>query len=399
MSLKILSVSSSRADIAALSPVWRELAACADVELHVLLTGMHRAGGGDRAAALAMIPESAMRHEAGASIGGADARAAAKAMAAIMSDCADVVASVGPDVVLIMGDRLDMIPAALAAVPFNVPVAHLHGGELTFGAVDDRLRHAMSKLAHLHLVSGVDAARRLARMGEIPERIHVVGAPGLDALSAVPEMPRAEFLAALGLKEGLVRLVTIHSETNAAEPMAPALAVLAALDRLPGPTIITAANADMGGAEINRRIAAFAKSRPWVVFRDTLGTRLYANALRHAAVMVGNSSSGLVEAGLFGLHVINVGGRQDGRARGLNVRDVPADPDRIVAALSAVTGHHYDPSDVSIYGDARSAPRIASVLTKLPERRDLLAKGFHDGEASFAAPWAKLHQLRGSSTT
>ena len=264
------------------------------------------------------------------SIGGQDSRTAAHAMAEIQIGIADLIESLDPDCLLVMGDRLDMVPVAIAATPFNLPIAHLHGGELTFGAVDDRLRHAISKLAHLHFVSGTDAAKRLARMGEQPDRIHVVGAPALDALAAQGAIPREEFLRFVGLTAARpLRLVTVHPETNSADPSAPCEAILAALDATPGPTLLTAANADMGGAAMTQRLATFAAARPWASFRDSLGLSLYANALRYADVMIGNSSSGLIEAALFGLPVINVGLRQEGRLRGLNVQDSPADAARI----------------------------------------------------------------------
>ena len=289
---------------------------------------------------------------------------------------------------LIIGDRLDMIPAALAALPCNLPVVHLHGGELSQGAVDDRVRHALTKLSHVHCVATVEAAERICRMGEEPWRIHVTGAPGLDALLGEPEMSAESVRIELGLPavEGL-RLVTVHPETNSEKPDAPLEAVLAALEARPTPTILTAPNSDPGGAAVRRRIEAFAAKHAWAAFRDTLGTKLYANVMRHAAVMVGNSSRGIIEAGCFGLRVINVGRRQDGRARGPNVHDCPNDAREVGRLLEKLATRASGLPSQSPYGDGRSGPRIAHILTHLPDRQRLLYKIFNEKDATFTAPW------------
>lgn len=385
---RVLSVSSSRADVGILAPVWQALAADSSAELHVLLTGMHVPGD---SAARAALPGKVIVHAGGADMGGDTAEAAGAAMAAVLAATSRVCAAIAPDVMVVIGDRLDMIPAALAALPYNLPLVHLHGGELSQGAVDDRVRHALTKLSHVHCVSTVEAAERLCRMGEEPWRIHVTGAPGLDSLRNAPLMGAEEIRADLGLPalEGL-RLVTVHPETNSEHPEAPLDAVLAALEAKPGPTVLTAPNSDPGGAAFRRRIEAFTNKHSWAVFRDTLGTKLYANVMRHAAVMVGNSSSGIIEAGCFGLRVINVGRRQDGRVRGPNVHDCPNDAGEVGRLLEKLKAQSAGLPPRSLYGDGRSGPRIAHILTHLPERRHLLYKTFNEKEATFTAPWAVM---------
>ncbi len=213
----------------------------------------------------------------------------------------------------------------------------------------------------------------------------MTGAPGLDSLIEAPVLDRAAFARAVGLEsiDGL-RLVTVHPETNAADPLAPVDAVLGALDATPGPSLITAPNADPGGAEARARIDAFLTRHSRAVFRDTLGASLYANALRHAAVMVGNSSSGVIEAGLFGLPVVNVGERQGGRQRGANVRDCPAEVGAVEHLLSTVPGR-MAPS--CPYGDGHAAPRVAATVTELHDTTRLLFKTFSSDVPRFAAPW------------
>ncbi len=387
MPTRVLSISSSRADVGILTRVWHCLAERAGLDLWILLTGSHVA---DEGPARAAIPKDATVRVAGADIAG-DAAAAAGAMAAIAEATGRACAELRPDVVLIACDRLDMIPAAVATLPFNLPLVHLHGGELAQGAIDDRIRHALSKLAHLHCAATVEAAERLNQMGEEAWRIHVTGAPGLDTLAGEQAISRAAFAKELGLSDtqGL-RLVTVHPETNAADPIAPLDAVLAALERQPAPTLLTAPNSDPGGAEIERRVRAFAERHPWAVYRHTLGARYYASALRHAAFMLGNSSSGIVEAALFGLPVIDVGDRQQGRARGRNVNDCRSDADEIARLMTVLDGRRYPPEEVSLYGDGQAAPRIATILADLQPDRRLLVKRFATQAASFEPMWKTM---------
>lgn len=371
---RVISVSSSRADVGVLAPVWAALAPRA--ELHLFLTGMHQ----DKSApAIEGVPAGAKVHRGGTDLGGAGGEKASAAMAAIAEAAGALYARVAPDAVLIVADRLDMLPAATASLPFNIPLVHLHGGEVTEGAVDDRIRHALTKLAHMHCVSSEGARRRLLAMGEEAGRIVVTGAPGLDTLKAAPALSASDFAREVGLAgiEGdlrALRLVTVHPETNAADPLAPLDAVLAALDSRPAPTLFTAPNSDPGGEEARRRIEVFVVARGWAQFRANLGSRLYPSALRHAALMLGNSSSGIIEAGLFGLPVINVGARQAGRERGANVVDVPNRADAVVAALDRLGPVPPRAKPGTPYGAGGAGAKVADVMLSLPPRAALLAK-------------------------
>ena len=384
--IRILSVSTSRADIGILQPVWRAVAAGLDCELHVLLTGMHCVA---EAPGPAMPSDQVTVHRGGADLGGRTGTEATRAMAEITEAAGACVARVHPGAVLVAGDRLDMMPAAVATLPFNLPLVHLHGGEVTEGAVDDRIRHAVTKLAHLHCVSSERARERLLEMGEEEWRVHVTGAPGLDTLVEAPKLSRSDFMAKIGLpKASGFRLVTVHPETNAPDPLAPVDAVLGALESRPAPTLVTAPNSDPAGAEARRRIDTFTARHDWAALRETLGPLLYPNALRHAAVMVGNSSSGLIEAGLFGLPVIDVGNRQAGRERGRNVTDVRSDTSSVAAALDGLGAKPRKFESWSPYGDGRSGPRVAGLIRALPDRRKLMRKRLV-GNAGNVAPVLK----------
>lgn len=240
--------------------------------------------------------------------------------------------SVQPDVLLIAGDRFETAAAALAATVGLVPIAHLHGGEQTSGAFDDALRHAITKLASLHLVSEEAYARRVIAMGEDPASVHVVGTPGLDAFgSDVPD--RQSLAAELGLDlEPPVVIVTVHPETLAARPAAAASAVAAAMDAVPATYVITRPNADPGSSEVEAILDSAAGGRRNVIV-GALGRRRYWGLLRQADAMLGNSSSGLTEAHAVGLPVVNVGDRQTGRIRHPNVLDVPSESQAVSMAL------------------------------------------------------------------
>ncbi|QUS39122.1 UDP-N-acetylglucosamine 2-epimerase (hydrolyzing) [Tardiphaga alba] len=390
---RLLIVSSSRADLGGLSAVWRQTSGHPELETQVLLTGRHANRSTDYDAAIACLPAGIPVHVAGNDIGGRDAETAARAMGDSVTAIAGQLAEIAPDLLLVLGDRLDIAPAVFAAVPFNIPVAHIHGGELTLGAVDDRVRHAVSKLAHVHFASTTDAAERLCKMGEEPWRIHVTGAPGLDSLRQQNLVERRAFLASVGLPNEPFLLVTVHPETNVEKPLAAFEAVIEAIKQLGIQVLATAANADLNGALINESLQALSKVNSRVVYCDTLGAARYANAFAHAEAMLGNSSSGIIEAGMFGLPVVDVGGRQQGRARGANVAHVDADVKMVKAAVESALGRRFNPDEVSLYGDGHAGQRIAQELMRLPAKARLLLKDFHHGGARFSAPWTIQESL------
>lgn len=286
-----------------------------------------------------------------------------------------------PDLILVLGDRYEMHAAALAALPFLIPVAHIHGGELTEGAFDDSLRHSLTKLSHLHFPATKGAARRIVQLGEEPWRVLVSGAPALDAFLSRKPLPRAEWARRLALPEGPAPLlVTFHPVTleyRSAESQTKEL--LAALSRADRPVVFTMPNADTRAGKIRRLITRFVARRPSARAFENLGD-LYPSTLAHAAAMVGNSSSGIIEAPSFGLPVVNIGTRQGGRERAANVIDCA--PAR--AAISAALRRALDPrfrrslaARANPYGRGRAAKLIAARLATVELAR-LIPKKFHD---------------------
>jgi UDP-hydrolysing UDP-N-acetyl-D-glucosamine 2-epimerase len=294
-----------------------------------------------------------------------------------------------PDLLVVLGDRFEMLAAAVAALPFALPVAHIHGGEVSEGAMDNQIRHAITKLAHIHFASADVHARRIARMGEEGWRIHTVGAPGLDRLAGLAALPREALAGELDLPaQGPWHLVTFHPVTLEYRDTASHVdELLAALDKTDGALVITYPNADTAGRVIIERLEEFAARHPGRCrLARSLGDRLYLSLLRHADVMIGNSSSGLIEAPSFGLPAVNIGTRQRGRLRGANVIDVAPFREEILRGIEAAQVPAFRArarAAANPYGDGRAAPRIVDILSKAPLDARLVQKRFADvgGEA------------------
>lgn len=312
--------------------------------------------------------------------------AVAKSMGLGVIGFAESYARKRPDLLLAMGDRFEMHAAVLAAVPFGIPIAHIHGGEVTTGAIDDALRHGISKFAHLHFPATADYADRLRRLGEEPWRITVSGAPSLDNLAGVRLLDRAELATRLNVPvEPSALLVTYHPTTLEQDRIPAQIeALLDALRRCGRPILFTLPNADPGGRLIAARIREFAAREADAYVVDNLGTQTYFSAMNAVAAMVGNSSSGIIEAASFGLPVVNIGSRQDGRARNRNVVDVSKDEDadEIQAAITRAVapGFREGLSDrQNLYGNGTAAETIVRRLREATLGPALLRKIFYDG--------------------
>jgi UDP-hydrolysing UDP-N-acetyl-D-glucosamine 2-epimerase len=290
-----------------------------------------------------------------------------------------------PDVLLVVGDRFEMHAAVLASLPFGIPVAHVHGGEVTEGAIDDSLRHGITKIAHLHFTSTQESARRVVCMGEEPWRVTVSGAPSLDNLQSVRPLSASELEERLHFPfEPAPLLVTYHPVTRELDRMTTQVdALLEALDLSKMPILFTAPNADSGGRYIAKRIEAFVAMHDASRLFDNFGTDVYFGVMRAAAAMVGNSSSGIIEAASFALPVVNLGSRQAGRTRSRNVVDVESDEDAgaIVAAIVVATGDSFRDALRDLqnpYAHGGAAAKIVGRLRDEPLDAKLLRKKFHD---------------------
>ena len=251
---------------------------------------------------------------------------------------ADALARMKPDALIILGDRFEALAVAQAAMILRIPIAHIHGGEITEGAYDDAIRHAITKLSLLHFTSTETHRSRVIQLGESPSRVHNVGAVGLDHLARSNLMSISTLATSLEfkLKQPYV-LVTYHPVTLASEPAeASFLNLLAALDEFPEfQVIVTYPNADDGGRAIIPLLEAYAKKQPQRVLAiPSLGQLRYLSAVKHAAAVVGNSSSGIIEVPSFEVPTVNIGERQRGRLAAESVFSCAADTGSIVSTLS-----------------------------------------------------------------
>lgn len=318
----------------------------------------------------------------------ADARDSAfgNASARALAMFNDLLRETKPDAVVLYGDRHELLPLATACVLERTPIVHLCGGDVTEGALDDQVRHAVTKLSHVHLATSERSAERIRQMGEEPWRVHAVGDPLIDAFVRGERASADELEAFLGFRpDRSTLLVTLHPTTlepHLQEPEVEACA--AALESYAGSLILTAPAPDPGFESIAERWARLVATHPKAAYVDSLGSRRYRGALFAVGAMVGNSSSGLTEAPCVGLPAINVGRRQSGRDRAENVIDVPSGDQ---AALAAAIRFALEPvqqdrlrngSRTSPYGDGRSNQRVIEALLALPSRPRLLDKRFID---------------------
>jgi len=310
-------------------------------------------------------------------------QATAKSMGLAVAGFAQSFAEHAPDLLVVLGDRFEMHAAALASLPFRIPVAHIHGGEVTSGAIDEALRHSLTKLSHLHFVSTPDHGRRVRQLGEEDWRVTVCGAPALDNVRRLRLSARAEIEQRLGLKlADQFLMVTFQPATlDAASPADQVSLLLDVIAATGLPAVVTGSNADPGAHGVRAVIEERAGRDRRLQFVETLGTEMYFSLMALAAVMVGNSSSGLIEAPSFRLPVVNVGSRQQGRLRAANVIDVDATRDAIAAGIRRALEPSFARSLAGLenpYGDGQAADRIVARLANVDLGANLLQKRFVD---------------------
>ncbi|WP_022941183.1 UDP-N-acetylglucosamine 2-epimerase [Psychromonas hadalis] len=290
-----------------------------------------------------------------------------------------------PDLVLVLGDRYELLPIVSAANIARIPVAHLNGGEITEGAIDETIRHSVTKLSHLHFTAIDEYAHRVIQMGEDPSRVFNVGEVGLDNFKRMSFLSREEFEASIEKK--LKRknlLITYHPETTLSQASIEAdfKMLLAVLDELTDTLLIfTKANADVGGRVINAFIDDYVeKNKEKSVAFTSLGSLRYLSSLHYVDAVIGNSSSGIVEAPTFKVASINIGDRQKGRVRAESVIDVRADYQEVTNALMTIYEDDYQEllkNVINPYGQGESSQQVVKVL-KTFDLSTLKIKSFYD---------------------
>jgi UDP-hydrolysing UDP-N-acetyl-D-glucosamine 2-epimerase len=315
--------------------------------------------------------------------GSDDPAAIATAVGGGVERFGDAFARERPDVLVLLGDRLEMLAAALAALPFRLPLAHIHGGESSEGAFDESIRHAVTKLSHLHFASAERHARRIRQLGEEPWRVVVSGAPALDAVRETARLDETELERRLGMRlNGPTLLVTYHPATlDPADVRTRTAQLLEAVAASGLAAVFTYPNADPGGNAIRALVDEYVRAHDNACAVPSLGSDAYFTLMRRAAAMVGTSSSGIIEAASFGLPVVNVGIRQQGRLRAANVIDVADDAAAILEGIRRAMSPEFRESIADVdnpYGDGRASERIVATLKGVELGPELLVKRFVD---------------------
>ena len=302
-----------------------------------------------------------------------------KSMGLALIGMADVLARLTPDVLVILGDRYEALAMAQAAMIMRIPVAHLHGGEITEGAYDDAIRHAITKLSYLHFTANDAYRQRVIQLGEAPERVFNLGAVGLEHINRTPLMTRDALSASLGFTlDKSYFVVTYHPVTLFSEPAVESFqALLNALDDYPDyQVIVTYPNADDGGRQLIPLLKHYAALQPERVLAiPSLGHQRYLSAVKHCAVVIGNSSSGIIEVPSLGVPTVNIGQRQKGRMAAASVVNCQPDSVSISSAINDALCPLPASAFANPYGMGDVSARIVAVLRRYPLTS---AKAFHD---------------------
>lgn len=378
---KIAVLTGTRADYGLLRGLLREIADDPGLDLQIIATGTHLSDTFGRTAS--EIEKDGFRVAASVPIWtdddtrlgvAADVGKAIPLYAQALSD-------LDPDILVVLGDRLEAFAAATAATVLSVPVAHIHGGELTEGAMDDALRHAITKMSFLHFTSTEEHRRRVIQLGEEPERVYFHGAPIVDALDELELLPAEQVEQRFGIRLGTpTALVTFHPAVmDVASPETLVRELLdALLDVEDLHVVITGSNSDIGTADVRQRIADFVASYPERVdFVESFGQLGYLSAMAAAAVVAGNSSSTVLEAPVLGIPSVLIGDRQKGRPLARSVQTPAANRQAIGAALREAIAGTGAAADAAIFGGPGFATRTTATLRDASIPRPPRKK-FHD---------------------
>jgi UDP-hydrolysing UDP-N-acetyl-D-glucosamine 2-epimerase len=378
---RICVVTTNRADYGIYRPVLRQIEKDPALDLSLIISGAHLSpqfgltvneieqDGFDTSERVELL------------LGSDTPGSTARAMGQGMIGFAGAYERLQPHLLLALGDRFEMHAAVAAALPFRIPVAHIAGGEITEGALDDLIRHSITKLSHLHFVSVAEYAERLERMGEERWRIHVTGTPALDNLAEFAPLGQSELEVQLDLRfDSPPLLVTLHPETQSSlTPEVQVGELLQALREFTGPIVFTYPNSDPGGLVILEEIKGWVSGRSNARIVPSLGTARYFSLMGHASAMVGNSSSGIVEAASFALPVVNIGARQRGRPCPPNILNVPFAAREIAGAIRTASSPGFKNGLQGVtnpFGDGHAGERIAQLLSQIEFDERLLTKRY-----------------------
>ena len=378
MTRKIAVLTTSRADFSHLIWPLRRIAEHAALESELIVTGAHLSDEFGHSIDEIRAAGFEIDHVVECLLSSDTDLGMAKTIGVATLSLADLLARMRPDVLLLTADRYEMLAPAAAALALRIPVAHIEGGEISEGAIDDAVRNALTKLAHLHFTPTDSARRRVIAMGEEAWRVHAVGAPSIDLLVNEPLLTVPELERQLDCRlPSPPCLIAVHPVTLLDDTLAEIDAIIEALGHTAAPIVFCFPNADAGSRALIRRARDFCEQHVDARVFVNLAPRVYWSLLACSALLVGNSSSGIMETPALAVPTVNIGLRQQGRQRAPNVIDAPAQADAILDAMRRAQSDEFRASlegMESPYGDGRAGERIAQLLADAPARRALLHK-------------------------
>ena len=374
---KILYITGTRADYGLMRSVLREIESHPRLELEIAATGMHLMEEFGRT--IEEVKKDGFKiHEIDATYEKDDKESMLNFIGKFIQLLTKKIEEINPDIILLLGDRGEMLAGAIVGAYLTIPTAHLHGGEVT-STVDELARHAITKLAHIHLPPTEKSAERIIKMGEDPLNVFIVGSPGIDSILNENLIEPAELSKKydLELSKPILLLLQHPVTTDAEDAPEHIRETLEAIVELRHQTIAIYPNADAGGREIIEVIKEYEKY-PFIKMFKSIPHKEYLSLMKIASVMVGNSSSGIIEAPSFGLPAINIGSRQNGREKAENLIDVDYDKEQIKESIKKVI-YNIDFKEKannykSPYGDGKAGVRIADILSKVKIDKKLLQK-------------------------
>lgn len=384
MKRKVCVVTGSRAEYGLLYWLMREIQGCADLQLQVIAAGMHLSP--NYGLTYREIEKDGFNIDCKVemSLDSDTHLGVTKSMAKGLVGFGEALQALKPDVMVVLGDRFEILSAVTAAMIACIPVAHLHGGEVTEGAIDEAIRHSITKMSHLHFVAAEEYRKRVIQLGEHPSRVFLVGGLGIDNIKKLTLLDRSSLEEALEFKLGSKNLlVTFHPVTLEGETSSQQMnELLAALDTLEGTHIIfTMPNADPGNRALFDQIEGFVANHANSRAYASLGQQRYLSCIKHVDAVVGNSSSGLLEVPSFSKGTVNIGDRQKGRIKAKSVIDCEPDRQSIVAALRKVFSSEFQLTLKTVknpYGEGGASERIVQILKNCSLGSTLLKKSFYD---------------------
>ena len=389
MKRKIAVVTTSRADYGHLYRPLRELAKNENVDLKIVALASHLAP--EFGSTVREIEKDGFKIESRIEclISSDSDVGMAKTIGVATLGLADLFGTIRPDLLLLIADRYEMLAPASVALALRIPIAHIEGGEVSEGAIDDAVRNALTKMSHIHFTSTVAARERVIAMGEEEWRVHRAGAPSLDHIRKQTLFSREDLERRLGvdLRTPTI-LVVYHAMTIAPNTLQEADALFGALEALPPQLLFCYPNADAGSRELIDRTRQFVAKRGTGRIFTNLDSITYLSLLGQVEALLGNSSSGIMETASFSLPTVNVGMRQQGRERAINVLDAEADSSSILRAVNKARTAEFRQSLLGMsnpYGDGVASETIARVLTTVPLTPELLVKRRADDRAPVVA--------------